>query len=185
MNKKLIIIVILLMPFLGKAQQVVSIIPQPVSLSVQEGHFTIDKNTSIIFNFKEKDLLSAAVFFSGAIKNISGDVLHFNVKKNKEIILEIKKTEKIGDEGYLLDVSPTLIKIVANTKTGIVYGMQSLFQTLPAIRTNASLDVPCMKITDYPRFKWRGMHLDVCRHFFGPEMVKEYIDLMAAYKFNT
>lgn len=196
-KKQLIVLLILIFPFLGIAQQTagtegqavnqqqsISIIPQPVSLTAEPGKFTIDKNTSLIFNSKEKDLHSAAVFFSGAIKNISGDELHFNVKKNKEIILEIKKTEKIGDEGYLLDVSPTYIKIVANTKTGIVYGMQSLFQTLPAIRTNAALDVPCMKITDYPRFKWRGMHLDVCRHFFGPEMVKEYIDLMSAYKFN-
>ena len=129
--------------------------------------------------------MHAATFFNAFIKNISGDVLSLNVKKNKSIVLEIKKTEKIGDEGYLLDVSPNSIKIIANTKTGIVYGMQSLFQTLPQIRTNAALEVPCMKILDYPRFKWRGMHLDVCRHFFGPDLVKEYIDLMAAYKFNT
>lgn len=185
MNKKLLILWILLLPILGTAQQQVSIIPQPVSLSVQDGHFTVDKNTSIIFNTKEKDLLHAATFFNAFIKNISGDVLPLNVKKNKSIVLEIKKTEKIGDEGYLLDVSPNSIKIIANTKTGIVYGMQSLFQTLPQIRTNAALEVPCVKILDYPRFKWRGMHLDVCRHFFGPDLVKEYIDLMAAYKFNT
>ncbi|MFZ1799899.1 MAG: family 20 glycosylhydrolase, partial [Chitinophagaceae bacterium] len=76
-------------------------------------------------------------------------------------------------------------KIIANTKAGIVYGMQSLFQTLPQIRTNAAMEIPCMDVLDYPQFKWRGMHLDVCRHFFSPDMVKEYIDLMAAYKFNT
>jgi hexosaminidase len=185
MNKKLLIIYVLLFPFLGMAQQTVSIIPQPVSLSVDDGHFTIDKNTSLIFNTKENDLRLAANFFNAFIKNVSGDVLSLNVKKNKSILLEIKKTETIGDEGYLLNVSPNSIRIIANTKTGIVYGMQSLFQTLSQIRTNAALEVPCMKILDYPRFKWRGMHLDVCRHFFGPELVKEYINLMAAYKFNT
>jgi len=185
MNKKLFFILFLWLPFLGIAQQQVSIIPQPVSLSVQDGHFTVDKNTSIIFNIKEKDLLHAATFFNAFIKNVSRDVLSLNVKKNKSIVLEIKKTEKIGDEGYLLDVSPNSIKIIANTKTGIVYGMQSLFQTLPQIRTNAALEVPCLKILDYPRFKWRGMHLDVCRHFFGPELIKEYIDLLSEYKFNT
>jgi len=184
MNKKLFFILFLCLPFLGIAQQQVSIIPQPVSLSMQDGHFTVDKNTSIIFNPKEKDLQHAATFFNAFIKNVSGDALSLNVKKNKSIVLEIKKTEGIGDEGYLLDVSPNSIKIIANTKTGIVYGMQSLFQTLPQIRTNAALEVPCMKILDYPRFKWRGMHLDVCRHFFGPELIKEYIDLLSEYKFN-
>ncbi len=198
MNRKLTIIFMLLFPFLGIAQQTavtvgqavgtqqtISIIPQPASFTAEAGHFLIDKNTSIFFNDKEKDLYYAANFLNAFIKNVSGDVLPLNVKRKKSIVLEIKKTEKIGDEGYLLDVSPTAIRIIANKKAGIVYGMQSLFQTLPQIRDNAALEVPCMKITDYPRFKWRGMHLDVCRHFFSPDMVREYIDLMAVYKFNT
>ena len=179
LRKSLSIILILLIPFLGIAQQKISIIPQPVSLIAEEGHFTIDKNTSIIFNTKESDLHHAATFFNSFIKSVSGITLPFNSKKNKSIVLEIKKTPTIGDEGYVLNVSPTSIKIVANSKAGIVYGMQSVFQTLPQIRTNAALEVPCMKVTDYPAFKWRGMHLDVCRHFFSPEMVKEYIDLMS------
>lgn len=185
MNKKSLILWILLLPFFGIAQQKVSIIPQPVSLSVQDGHFTIDKNTSINFNKNERDLLHAANFFNAFVKNISGETLPYNLKKNKSILLEIKKTAKIGDEGYVLDVTANSIKIVANDKAGIVYGMQSLFQTLPQIRTNAALEVPCMKILDYPQFKWRGMHLDVCRHFFSPDMIKEYIDLLSEYKFNT
>ena len=63
--------------------------------------------------------------------------------------------------------------------------MQSIFQTLPQVRTNAPLKVPAMEIEDYPRFKWRGLHLDVSRHFFSPEVVKEYINLLASYKLNT
>ncbi len=198
MNKKLVIICMLLFPFFGIAQQTVStagqtdgrqqevnIIPQPVRLSIEDGNFIIDVNTSINFNEKEKDLQYAANFLNGFIKKISGYSLPFNVKRNKSISLEIKKAEKIGDEGYLLNVSLTSIKIIANTKSGLVYGIQSLLQTLPQIRTNAALAVPCMKITDYPRFKWRGMNLDVSRHFFSPDMIKEYIDLMAAYKFNV
>ena len=186
MSKNLLIIFIVLLPFFAKAQQkIVQIIPQPVSLSEKDGHFIIDANTAVIFNAKEKDLQNAVDYFNAFIKNISGYSLPLNVKKNKSIVIEIKKTESIGDEGYLLNVSPNFIKITANKKEGIVYGMQSLFQTLPQIRTNAALEIPCMEITDYPRFKYRGMHLDVCRHFFSPEMVKEYINLMAAYKFNT
>ncbi|MEO9022135.1 MAG: family 20 glycosylhydrolase [Ginsengibacter sp.] len=185
MSKRIYVLLIFLMPCFLLAQQTVNIIPEPVSLSVQGGHFTIDKNTSVIFNAKENDLRHAATFFNAFIKNVAGEILPLNAKKQKSIVLEIKRTATIGNEGYLLNVSPTSIKIIANTKTGIVYGMQSLFQTLPQIRTNAVLEVPCMKILDYPRFKWRGMHLDVCRHFFGPDLVKEYIDLLSAYKFNT
>ena len=81
---------------MGIAQQTVSIIPQPVSLTVDDGHFTIDKNTSIIFNTKENDLRLAANFFNAFIKNVSGDVLPLNVKNNKSILLEIKKTETVG-----------------------------------------------------------------------------------------
>ncbi|WP_225872757.1 glycoside hydrolase family 20 zincin-like fold domain-containing protein [Pedobacter frigoris] len=70
----------------------------------------------------------------------------------------------------MLKVSQKSIDIKANTKAGIVYAMQSLLQTLPQVRTNAALTVPVMEITDYPRFKWRGMHLDVSRHFFTADM---------------
>lgn len=179
------IIFLLLLPFFGISQQKISIVPKPVSIKAEEGHFTIDKNTSIIFNSKVSDLEHAGNFFNAFIKNVSGNVLPFNQKKNKSIILEIKKTATIGNEGYLLDVSHSLLKIIANSRAGIIYGMQSVFQTLPQIRTNAPLEVPCMKVMDYPAFKWRGMHLDVCRHFFSPEMIKEYIDLLSEYKFNT
>ena len=185
MKKQFVTLLMILIPFFGITQQKISIIPKPVSLTAEEGNFTIDKNTSIIFNAKEIDLHHAAHFFNEYLKNISGDVLSLNVKKNKSIELLIKKTSTIGEEGYLLNVSPKSIQIIANTKAGIIYGMQSLFQTLPEIRTNATLEVPCMKITDYPAFKWRGMHLDVSRHFFSPEMIKEYIDLLSEYKFNT
>lgn len=185
MYKALLAFFLLLAPHFLMAQQAVNIIPAPVSLTVKDGYFLIDKNTSIIFDAKNNDLLHAANFFNAFIKNISGDALIFNATNNKSITLQIKNTPGIGDEGYLLNVSPNSIKIIANTKAGIVYGMQSLFQTLPQIRTNAAMEIPCMDIMDYPQFKWRGMHLDVCRHFFSEDMVKEYIDLMAAYKFNT
>ncbi len=184
-NRAIVIVSIFLSPFFVNAQQAVNIIPQPVSMSLQQGQFIIDNNTSINFNSKQKDLASASKFLNSFIKTISGNELSVNAKKNKSIVLEIKKTDKIGDEGYLLNVSPTRVSITANTKAGIVYGLQSLMQVLPQIRTNAALIVPCLNITDYPRFKYRGMHLDVCRHFFSADMVKEYINLMASYKFNT
>jgi hexosaminidase len=167
------------------AQKTVSIIPQPVSLQINDGSFVIDENTNIEFNKKQKELFSVAGFFASSVKEISGKNLSMNKKRPKNIRLLIEFNPTVGDEGYLLEVTPTSINLKANTKVGILYGLQSLMQTLPAIRTNARLEVPCMTVTDYPRFKWRGMHLDVSRHFFGPEIIKEYIDLMATYKMNV
>ncbi|MDQ6609322.1 MAG: beta-N-acetylhexosaminidase, partial [Bacteroidota bacterium] len=185
MLKKRSLLFALLCPFMLMAQQAVNIIPQPVSIEVKDGCFVIDANTAMRFNSASKDLKAAADFFSSYIKNISGKSLPQYGKKTKFIELKLAKTEGIGDEGYLLKVSPSSIVITANTKAGIIYGIQSLLQTLPAIRTNAALAIPAISITDYPRFKYRGMHLDVSRHFFGPEVVKEYINLMASYKMNT
>lgn len=142
MRRYLIFLACLAFPFFLTAQQSVNIIPKPVSIQVKDGNFIIDGNTSIKFNPAQKELQAAAGFFSSYIKNISGYNLPLNLKKNKSIELKIAKTSNIGDEGYQLDVSPSVITITANTKVGIVYGMQSLFQTLPQVRTNAALQVP-------------------------------------------
>jgi len=166
------------------AQQSVSIIPQPVSLQIDAGSFTINAKTAISID-GNKALTDAAVFLKSTLNTLSGYELPLKAAKTNSIVLMIAKLENTNEEGYQLLVTPTKITIKANTKAGIVYGIQSLLQMLPAVRTNASLSIPCLSITDYPRFKWRGMHLDVSRHFFGPEVIKHYIDLMASYKMNV
>ncbi len=167
------------------AQQTINIIPQPVSVQMFPGNFVLDANTAIQYGTANKELKPAADFFSAAIKKIAGISLAANTAKAKNIRLQIASLPAVNEEGYQLDVTTSSITIKANSKKGIIYGMQSLLQILPAIRTNAKLEIPCLSITDYPRFKWRGMHLDVSRHFFGPDVVKEYIDLMASYKMNV
>jgi len=166
------------------AQQSVSIIPQPVSLQIDAGSFTINAKTAISID-GNKALTEAAVFLKSTLNTLSGYELPLKAAKTNSIVLMIAKLYNTNEEGYQLLVTPTKITIKANTKAGIVYGIQSLLQMLPAVRTNASLSIPCLSITDYPRFKWRGMHLDVSRHFFGPEVIKHYIDLMASYKMNV
>ena len=167
------------------AQINVNIIPKPVRTVMGEGFFNINGETTIRMENAKRELKPAAGFLSNYVKEISGYQLKTNGKTTNAITLSLVTNNEIGEEGYLLKVTSSEIKISANTKGGLVYGMQSLFQTLPQIRTNAQLMVPAMEITDYPRFKWRGMHMDVSRHFFSPEMVKEYIDLLATYKLNT
>lgn len=182
--KKILTLFVLALPFLTIGQPI-GIIPQPVSLQFNDGSFIIDNNTSIQFNKINKDLQATADFFASFVKSVSGISMSINKVKAKTIEFILAKNAEIGSEGYLLKVTPTSVKITANTKAGIIYGMQTIFQTLPAIRTNAALKIPAMQVKDYPRFKWRGMHLDVSRHFFSPELVKEYINLMATYKMNT
>ena len=183
MNIRLLALMLVLSVF-SNAQELVSIIPEPVSLVVKEGSFVIDKNTSITYNASVKDLKAAIDFFNQRVESLSGYRLPINGKAKKIIQFSIGKDNELGSEGYTLNVTPSSMKISANTPAGLIYAMQSIFQTLPAIRTNATLSVPAMEIRDYPRFQWRGMHLDVSRHFFSPELVKSYIDLMATYKMN-
>jgi hexosaminidase len=160
------------------------LIPRPVSIMTSSGSFMIDENTALTFNSADKSLRAAADYFSSYINHISGIRLSQNTKTSKSIALKLAKTDEIGEEGYLLNVSISSITIIANTRKGVVYAMQTLFQALPAVRTNAVLQIPVMQVKDYPRFKWRGMLLDCSRHFFSPDFVREYIDLMALYKFN-
>lgn len=182
---KKIILALLLIPTLLLAQQKVSIIPQPVSLQLEKGNFTIDAKTGISYDKANKSLKATANFLAAGIQKISGINLSQNKAKAKKIEFKISPTNEIGEEGYLLNVTADAVKITANTNKGLIYGIQSLFQVLPQVRTNAALTVPCMQVKDYPRFKWRGMHLDVSRHFFSVDMVKEYIELLAYYKMNT
>jgi hexosaminidase len=87
-------------------------------------------------------------------------------------------------EQYLLDVTPQSVTISAAGHAGLFYGLQTLWQLLPADGASPRV-LPAVRIEDVPRFGYRGMHLDVGRHFFPVEFVKRYIDLMAMYKMNT
>ena len=95
-----------------------------------------------------------------------------------------------GAESYSIDISSSTVVIKGASPAGVFYGIQSLRQLLPpeifrrAPVGSVDWTVPCLSIVDYPRFGWRGMHLDVVRHFMPKEFVEKYIDLLALYKFN-
>ncbi len=180
---KLILLLLLFVFSVINAQKMPSIIPKPVEIKMGIGSFVLDKNTAIHYKKSEKELKATADFFTSYIKNISGFTLKSNKVATKKVAFVIEKD--IPEEGYKLQVTPISIIIKASNYKGIFYGMQSILQILPVVRTNAVLVVPVMEIIDAPRFKWRGMMLDVSRHFFGPEVIKVYIDLMASYKMNV
>ncbi len=102
-----------------------------------------------------------------------------------------KSDVTIGDEGYTLKITPQKIILSANKPQGLFYGVQTLMQLIPPKdygyeqTKNIQFKISCVTITDYPRFGYRGMMLDVSRHFFTKEFIKKYIDEMAKYKFNV
>ena len=181
--KSIVFFVICLCTITVQAQS--PIIPQPVQMQLHTGSFVIDENTSLQFAANNKELTALGNYFTNYIKHISGYSLPLQQKKAKTIQLSLSKIDGIGTEGYKLSVAPSSMSIKANTPAGLFYGLQSLLQFLPAIRTNEPLQIPAMNITDYPRFDWRGLMLDVSRHFYSVEAIKEVLDLMALYKVNV
>ena len=107
-----------------------------------------------------------------------------------KLILNKQADPLIGNEGYHLSVTSSAITLRANEAAGLFYGVQSLIQLLPpSIESNQTIpsqlwQIPCVEITDYPRFGWRGLMFDVSRHFFTKQEVKDFINQMARYKFN-
>jgi hexosaminidase len=105
--------------------------------------------------------------------------------------LELDSASPQGPEGYTLDVEKNQIKIVGGGPSGLLYGVMSLRQLLPVQLEKGSrpnwedVTTDCMHIADKPRFQWRGMHLDVSRHFYPPTFIKKYIDLLATFKMNV
>ena len=170
------------------------IIPEPVSVTVHDGYFQLKPNTSFVAG--DSAAQEVALFFAKMLKTPTG--YHLFAQKEKTgngnaIILRINNTRDsiLGDEGYTLRVTSKIIIITANRPNGLFYGIQTLMQLLPPdVESQTEIksmkwEIPCVAITDYPRFGWRGLMLDVSRHFFSKEFVEKYIDEMAKYKYNV
>ena len=159
------------------------IVPQPVSVQVKKGFFTLDKNT-VIAAANEPDKRSAAVF-NDFLQTQYGFTLPVKGKATKNYIrLSTRTFVKAPDkDAYRLSVSPDGAIIEGDTYAGTFYGLQSLIQLLPLEKGNF-LKVPCVAIQDAPRFGYRGLMLDACRHFFPVSFVKRYIDFIALHKMN-
>ncbi|MBW4889333.1 family 20 glycosylhydrolase [Mucilaginibacter sp. HMF5004] len=161
-----------------------NIIPAPVSVKKSQGTFTLSRETVLQADTPAN---KAVTFFADAIQNAWG--LHYQATKtdtavnNNVIRLTSAGAELLPAEGYHISITPQKIT-VSGKGAGLFYGLQTLMQLLPAEKA-ATAKLPCVEIDDYPRFGYRGLHLDVARHFFGVAFVKKYIDLMATYKLNT
>ena len=161
----------------------VSIIPIPVSVQEAPDSFLLDKQTVLVATTPEEQ--QTAGLFNTWLKELTGYELTITDKGERNaILLHTSPDTTAAKEGYTLTVGKDRIDIAGNDAAGTFYGMQTLVQLLPVEKAN-SLYIPAVAVTDYPRFSYRGLHLDVGRHFFPVEFIKKYIDLLAMHKLNT
>ncbi|MCX7985885.1 MAG: family 20 glycosylhydrolase [Bacteroidales bacterium] len=191
--RSIIIFTILIVMSISLAGQY-HVIPQPQKIDPVEGTYAFGKKIRIYHN--SNDLIFASNYLAEKIYNqLNTQVVISNSAEKYadiQLLIHSKKNQLLGNEGYELNISNKKITITANTPAGVFYGIQTLLQLLPSSQTpttntmgKTKIQIPCVRITDYPRFSWRGLMLDVSRHFFGKEEVKRYIDQMVQYKFNT
>jgi len=182
-------------PGLAASSDAPAIIPQPQSLELHAGTFTLTPATRVYADFGSRatariltDHLAPAtgcaikpatkIFGSGPIPGaIFLTTRHANTN--------------LGPEGYELTVTPDAVVIRAPAQAGLFYGVQTFLQLLPpaifspGLVTNVAWSIPCVQIADWPRFAWRGFMLDVSRHFFTKAEVETLLDAMALHKLNT
>ena len=167
----------------------INITPTPKELNVQKGEFVLNSNTTFVTD--NNDLIKIADFFSGKINHSTGYKLSTKEKSEDNYIsLSVDTTLQLKEEGYILKVTPSSINITAKSPQGIFYGMQSMLQLLPAeIESpskvnNIAWAIPCIEIKDEPAFPYRGIMLDVSRHFHDVDFIKKQLDIMAMFKLN-
>jgi len=173
------------------------LIPQPVSVETHPGAFRLNSSTAIVAPPGDPGARQAAAYLANALAAPTGWQLKvsestYPLLRRNAIVLGLsgQSPAPAHPEGYELVVTPRGVRIQSPTPAGLFYGVQTLLQLLPPeiesqTRRDAAWSVPCVRIVDYPRFAWRGLMLDVSRHFFTKEFVKQYIDRMARYKMNV
>ena len=154
-----------------------NIIPTPNEQTINNGFMEIENSPEII---TESNFNSAATLFKNAIKKL--DLTSKKTTKNR---INFSLNEKLNEEEYILKINTDQINIEASTETGAIFGFQSLFQLMNLNLKNGVVKLQNQVIKDSPRFKYRGMHLDVGRHMYPVAFIKKYIDGLAMLKFNN
>ena len=174
----------------------INIIPQPQELNLGNGYFKLDKNTKIVVDSDNEKVIEVANYFVEQFNTVSEYSLKISVlKENKVTKNYILFTDKniatsLESEGYTIS-SNKKNTVLTGKAHGLFYAVQTLFQLMPneiyGNKKVADIDwhIPSVTIKDSPRFKWRGMLLDVGRHIFPVSFVKKYIDYLAMHKLNT
>jgi hexosaminidase len=158
-----------------------AIIPQPAHFEHLEGSFPFHSKTVIVS--KCSSAMGEIQIFNETLQKHYGFSLPVSEQSNSASQIEVVYDPSFLHEAYQLHITENKI-IIRGQNSGIFYAFQTLLQLLPA-RITDTINIGSIKIHDYPRFQWRGMHLDVSRHFFPKEFIFRYIDFLAMYKMNT
>jgi hexosaminidase len=169
-----------------------SIIPQPVEMEASQGTFTIHTQTNVVAHGEAVDEAQKLINVLAPALGYKLKLINFIHSERDAIKLSLKRDlkGKLGDEGYTLTVTQKMIEVAAARPSGLFYAIQTLRQLLsPDIYRGSKVPgvawtLPCVRITDYPRFGWRGLLIDPARHFIPKRDVMRYIDAMALHKFN-
>ncbi|SMD14049.1 beta-N-acetylhexosaminidase [Pedobacter nyackensis] len=185
--KKLLSIVLLAFVYVNTFAQNdinMGIIPAPVSVKKNAGNFKLDKTVVLVSNdaknAKSADLLNAYIVVKGgyALRTVKAAGAN-----ERSIVLSASGADQLPAEGYKISITSKNITVTGKD-AGLFYGVQSLMQLMPEKMQNG-ISINAAEINDYPRFKYRGLHLDVGRHMFPVSFIKKYIDMMAQYKLNN
>jgi hexosaminidase len=160
-----------------------TVIPFPKSVLMHDGSFGFNVDVSIANTCIEENFQAIITHFESEMSSKKG--IYFISSHNPDSRISIQKNAELGKEAYSLSIKKNIIVIKVSARQGLFYAFKTLEQLIHNNEKTNVLEIPYCEITDEPRFAYRGMHLDVARHFFGIEEVKKYLDVMAMYKFNT
>ena len=185
MKTKMLLLLIVVFSQQIKAQNI--IIPTPVSYVSNKTEFTIGKQIYLNQKYAAKKVNVYTDLFKEFLSKSDINLISQRDKNlNSITINHLKKyDDELGKEGYLLNIENHEIHLSANKPEGIFNGLQSLQQLFKTALIKAKTEIEGCQIKDYPRFAWRGLMLDVSRHFYTADEVKAYIDKMSQYKFNV
>ena len=166
----------------------IDIIPEPVFMVQKEGNYTLDRSVAIaVSGLGQNSPTAKYIMNSLRHAHLRPSLVSLSEESDMELIVNDTVNPELGEEGYLLEVRPTGLRLSANTETGLFYAYQTFVQMIPADvleHTYSSITLPVCTILDYPRFPWRGLQLGVDRLVFPIKAVKRCLDLMANYKMN-
>ena len=192
MKKQIIILLLTVVGILNHAfaqhDTPISIIPYPVKLVKLKGAFIVDRHTQIICPHDDR-FKAAVTELNRVLKSGFGDKLHQVRQSNRPSIVFHYDKSLLQAESYRVLINPNGILISAKNGEGAFRAVETIRQLLPAAIERGSAPIknirlPAVSIYDYPAYYWRGMHLDVARHFFSLAYLRKFIDVMALYKMN-
>jgi len=196
--KSIVLLGLMTSQLVAMSQTVLSdscLIPKPVSVIPAVGTFTLTENCNIYITGESTEMMQVGKYLAGKLCPSTGFEMTVKTSNDNQsagnIYLSLSANDTLlGDEGYQLSINTDAINLIANKPEGLFNGIQTIRQLFPAkiemaSKQQGSWEIPAGTIRDYPEYSYRGVMLDVARHFFQVNDVKRYIDLMAGYKMNV